>query len=665
MDPDRLESWKEIAAYLDRGVRTVQRWEKREGLPVLRHAHDKLGTVYAFKSEIDKWWEGRRVELSESNERGGAAPRGSSRRGSWIIAVGAGLVAAITALAVWPERPNGDLPAPLLVPIPVTTLQGSEYFPSFSPDGNHVAFTWIPDGRPVDIYAKAMDSEDVRQITNDGTLDLGPAWSPDGQWIAFVSGNRSRASEREVMVVSSLGGTPRRLATSQPDWGPFLAWTPDSQELIYSSCRPTGPCALVAVHIDTLEERQLTTPPAGPGGDTAPALSSSGRKLLFVRRKGGHTAQVHLQYLDSQGRPEGDPTAITPGDIFATAPAWASDSRTFFYMSGEVGVSMRLSQMEPRRGAEPKLLAALGDTFFEPGITVHGDRLIAMDLRYDVGIRKLSLAADDEELDSAVLTQSNRIDRFPHVSPDGSKIVYESTRHGGCDIYIMDVDGSNVVQLTAFGLDRARMPRWSPDGREVVFAGGPNKGDLYVISAAGGEPRVLSADPSDESLPSWSPDGRWIYFTSDVTGRNEVWKVGSSGGEAVQVTSKGGYRPIPSPDGNFVYYTKHEAGAPHGAPLCRVGADGREEQVFETPVFLPENFDVIADNVYYATESGSPGMKGMKVVRVFNLGSGEDREIGPIGTAPRSGLSVTQDGETVFFALVDSHEADLVEFRIP
>lgn len=57
---ERLDSWKEIAAYLKRDVRTVQRWEKCEGLPVSRHIHGKLGSVYAYKPEIDAWWNNRR-----------------------------------------------------------------------------------------------------------------------------------------------------------------------------------------------------------------------------------------------------------------------------------------------------------------------------------------------------------------------------------------------------------------------------------------------------------------------------------------------------------------------------------------------------------------------------------------------------------------------------
>ena len=60
---DRLDSWKEIAVFLKRGVRTVQRWEKQEGLPVHRHQHARLGSVYAFRPEVLAWWESRRREL--------------------------------------------------------------------------------------------------------------------------------------------------------------------------------------------------------------------------------------------------------------------------------------------------------------------------------------------------------------------------------------------------------------------------------------------------------------------------------------------------------------------------------------------------------------------------------------------------------------------------
>jgi hypothetical protein len=61
---DRLDSWKEIAVYLKRGARTVQRWEREEGLPVHRLVHGKLGSVYAYRPELDAWWRSREAELA-------------------------------------------------------------------------------------------------------------------------------------------------------------------------------------------------------------------------------------------------------------------------------------------------------------------------------------------------------------------------------------------------------------------------------------------------------------------------------------------------------------------------------------------------------------------------------------------------------------------------
>jgi hypothetical protein len=64
----RLDSWKEIACYLRRSIRCVQRWERTEGLPVLRHRHAKGATVYAYRHEVDKWWQEERTIVTEVRE---------------------------------------------------------------------------------------------------------------------------------------------------------------------------------------------------------------------------------------------------------------------------------------------------------------------------------------------------------------------------------------------------------------------------------------------------------------------------------------------------------------------------------------------------------------------------------------------------------------------
>src|SRR6201989_1897290 len=70
---DRLDSWKEIAAYLNRDVTTVQRWEKREGMPVYRHLHDRMGSVYASRVELDDWTFSRNLGAAQGNARDAAA----------------------------------------------------------------------------------------------------------------------------------------------------------------------------------------------------------------------------------------------------------------------------------------------------------------------------------------------------------------------------------------------------------------------------------------------------------------------------------------------------------------------------------------------------------------------------------------------------------------
>jgi hypothetical protein len=71
MRVDRLDSWKKIAWYLKRDVSTVQRWERREAMPVHRHLHNKQGSVFAFQTELDAWWEGRRTRLTQEGGEGG------------------------------------------------------------------------------------------------------------------------------------------------------------------------------------------------------------------------------------------------------------------------------------------------------------------------------------------------------------------------------------------------------------------------------------------------------------------------------------------------------------------------------------------------------------------------------------------------------------------
>jgi tetratricopeptide (TPR) repeat protein len=113
---DRLESWKEIAAYFSRSERTVRRWEEKEGLPVHRLAHDKRGSVYGYTWELDAWRESRRqlLEAEPTDGEGVAEVATRSRRAPWLAAVGVGAIVVLAGGAWWlarrPERATAHQP---------------------------------------------------------------------------------------------------------------------------------------------------------------------------------------------------------------------------------------------------------------------------------------------------------------------------------------------------------------------------------------------------------------------------------------------------------------------------------------------------------------------------------------------------------------------------
>ncbi len=116
---DRLDSWKEIAAFLHRDVRTVQRWEKQAGLPVHRHAESRLRTAYAYRSELDAWWRTQRTLPDESTTQDGGASPGSTaarpHQGPVVLAmllvtaaatVGVGAFLAVNARRTYTSPPG-------------------------------------------------------------------------------------------------------------------------------------------------------------------------------------------------------------------------------------------------------------------------------------------------------------------------------------------------------------------------------------------------------------------------------------------------------------------------------------------------------------------------------------------------------------------------------
>ena len=149
------------------------------------------------------------------------------------------------------------------------------------------------------------------------------------------------------------------------------------------------------------------------------------------------------------------------------------------------------------------------------------------------------------------LTDDPGLDLFPVYSPDGSKIAFTSDRAGTVDVWVMDVNGSNQVRLTAFEDDRLDdyHPTWSPDGAQLAFVRGKvppgADGKLWVIDADGSNGHVLLDAPL-VSFPVWSPDGTRIAFDTGDWPEVRVRMLGLSSGAVTDIVA--GHLPRWSPD---------------------------------------------------------------------------------------------------------------------
>lgn len=232
---DRLDSWKEIAVYFRRDVRTVRRWEESLGLPVRRHRHNRGVAVYAYKGEVDAWWRQRDVTAAEAVGLPSQIPRRVGPLGWAVVALLVTL--GLLRSGVWRASPPSGVPAAAADVVPLAGYPGIEEYPSLSPDAHHFAFSWNGvHRRNFDIYRKALDRSpaDPVRLTSDPAADFNPTWSPDGHSIAFV--RQTAPSEFKIMMIPAAGGKERSLTTCEAAWdrraGSYLAWTPDGRGLL-------------------------------------------------------------------------------------------------------------------------------------------------------------------------------------------------------------------------------------------------------------------------------------------------------------------------------------------------------------------------------------------------------------------------------------------------
>ena len=531
--------------------------------------------------------------------------------------------------------------------MPAVTDVGEKYTPNLSPDGQHLAFAWNGGtGQDFSIYVKLVGTEESLRLTKKASIDFNPVWSPDGRYIAYC---RILEGATGIYIIPASGGAERRVRTTLWEDQEFyeifwvaghLSWSPDGKSLAYSDHAARGEGASIFIlSLDSLQVHRLTSPTRS-SSDFNPEFSPDGHTLAFVR-----VSQVSSIFtIPVSG---GEEQRLFSNNRSKRGLAWTPDGHNLVFAN--VDGLWKITS----RGGEPERLQ-VGHDGVEPSI--RGNRLAYVQRTTSVNIWRRSLNPSASGKFPDKFMASTRMQSGPQFSPDGSKITFESTRSGDYEIWVCQSDASSLMQLTHFSPSQAGTPRWSPDGQQIIFDARPaGQVDIYAVDSQGGPLRRLTQEPSNENVPSWSRDGRWIYYASDRTGGWEVWKMPSTGGPAVQVTHHGGFAPLESPNGKFLYYAK-------GLTLpgiWRISADGGvEAEVISSLRAGYWGYWAVGKNgIYYLDMTKKPGIAFFDIptqrsTRVFDLDSRPVREV--------SGLAISPDEKTILYTQLDSSNSDII-----
>ncbi len=576
----------------------------------------------------------------------------------WAAAGAATLMLA--AAAGWYFAPAQKPGNNTLSAVPLTSYPGTQLAPSFSPEGNQVAFVWNgPHSDNWDIYVKVVGEGEPLRLTSDPADEVSPAWSPDGRWIAFA---RILPDRRYVlMLISPLGGVPQKLGefgSPRTAADPAFSWSPDSRHLVFPVTEePTHRNGLFLLSLDSRDIRQLTSLDRDAPGDTQPAVSPDGRMVAYTRFRDSSLGDLYTLNLANDLTPRGPPRLLAPAIM--TNAAWTADGKELLYSSGPQGAETLKRIAISGTGTPQPVPLAVDGTYYPAISRPTGNVLsrLAWEHRFrNASIYRLELSGEPQKAGNlqAWIASSFR-NAFPQYSPDGKSITFSSTRSGAAEIWICQTDGSTPRQLTSLGANNTSAPRWSPDGKQIAFSSNKEgANEFYVVSAEGGLPRRMTDPPSASFSPDWSGDGRWIYFTSNRGGAPNIWKMPAVGGQAEQVTHRGGMGPTVSPDARFLYYWKDRDGV--DSSLWRVPLAGGEEMQMVARIYRG-SYAVNERGLYYSVSQASDSAG---TIEFLDPDTGQHAILARTDKRLAIGLSVSPDGRYLLYPRIDYEGGNLM-----
>lgn len=501
----RLNSWKEVAAYLKCSERTVRRWEE-EGLPVHRHAHKARAAIYAYRAEIDAWWCNGRERLKKIQDiredaRIGARPWWNR---PWVMLGAAALL--LVPVAIWEVRQKlgqGKEPAERreLAYTQITNYTDSAVAPTLSPDGRMVAFyrsdNWFL--TPDQIYVKLLpDGEPVR-LTNDPRLKYGLSFSPDGSRIAYTTYSAEHTDEWKIFTVSPLGGQSSLLLSNAAG----LSWL-DQRRVLFSEIDSGAHMGIVMATENRSEYRKIYFP-KHQRMMAHLSYASPDRRWAIVTEMDPSWQPCRLISL------EGSPQSRRAGPQGqCTSAGWSPDG-AWMYFSAEVSGAHHLWRQRFPDG-EPQQIT-FGPTE-EDGLAIAPD---GRSLITSIGLRESALWVHDKRGDRALSSEGYVDPASARFSSDGNSLFYlarHDSSSSSSELWRADLaSGKSQPVLPGTAMVEYDI---SSDAKEVVYSTQPpgNPSQVWLADVDGrAPPRLLTS--TGERGPHFGSAAQIIFQYTD------------------------------------------------------------------------------------------------------------------------------------------------------
>jgi Tol biopolymer transport system component len=577
---DRLDSWKEIAAYLKRDVTTAQRWEKREGMPVYRHLHDKIGSVYASRAELDAWMRSRGLRGTRENGNGAIAPdspspppvantpavRGGRRP---LFLLGAAALAIAVGIGLWLHgRDAWRNPLANAQFQTVTDFDGLEQAATLSRDGKFVAFLSDRGGR-MDVWVTQVGSGEFHNLTQGRVAELpNPSirtlgFSPDGSLVTFWlrKPSASGAGDIGIWAVPTLGGEPRPYLEGVGEFD----WSHDGTRLVYHTPGPGDP---LFVTDGTIRPGNRPIFTASPGLHSHfPLWAPDGSFVYFVQ--GTLPDKLDVWRIRPGG---GSPERITSHMGRVNYPVLL-DRRTLVYLAGDSDSSGPwLYGMDVERRIPHRLISGV-DRYTSLAASADGRRLVATVASPKRTLWRLRIAGSSanptlSQADSIPLTTGSGF--FPRLGPD--YLLYVSATGAGDTIWRL-ANGTSTELWRGEGARVLGAPAIAPNQTSIAFSiQQQGRTLLYVMNVDGTNARIASDSLNFEGAPGWAADSRSILSAANDHGIPRLFRVPLGGGSPVPLVQGYSVDPAWAPDGNFGVYSGPDIGTTFSVKA--INADG-------------------------------------------------------------------------------------------